>query len=227
MAPLLRPWEACGTQASVLDTAGIQAGQPLRVGSLGSAQLRQHPWPCPPGALSACPHPSCEDKRCLQTLPRSLARGTLLPYRPAASGPLASPCFLPPPSTFSSPPRPSPPLRPSAPCSWGQVWGGSCPPSRGGPSTPHPLYPDPCGGLRIKSTRRNSRDCCVRSPPSAFSDSLHVSLHIFTKFSSPRQHPPTTASGESSWPTARGAGQLSLLGLQAPRLSCDLSSLIR
>lgn len=104
-------------------------------------------------------------------------RASGLPLLPAA------------PSTFSSPPRPSPPLRPSAPCSWGQVWGGSCPPSRGGPSTPHPLYPDPCGGLRIKSTRRNSRDCCVRSPPSAFSDSLHISLHIFTKFSSPGQYP--------------------------------------
>lgn len=181
------------------------------------------PGPAHLGHSVHAPTPSCEDPRCLQTLPRSLARGALLPYRPAASGPLASPCFLPPPSTFSSPPRPSPPLRPSAPCSWGQVWGGSCPPSRGGPSTPHPLYPDPCGGLRIKSMRRNSRDCCIRSPPSAFSDSLH----IFTKFSSPGQYPPTTASGESSWPTARGGGQLSLLGLQAPWLSCDLSSLIR
>ena len=69
------------------------------------------PGPAHLGHSVHAPTPSCEDPRCLQTLPRSLARGALLPDRPAASGPLASPCFLPPPSTFSSPPRPSPPLR--------------------------------------------------------------------------------------------------------------------
>lgn len=215
MAPLLWPREACGTRASVLDTAGIRAGRPLWLGSRGSAQLRQHPQPRPPGALSACPPPPAVRTSCLQTLPRSLARGTLLPYRPAASGAPGLPS-----ASCRSPQHlqalsPSPPLRPVHPLLLGAGLGGFLPPP-GAPSTSHPLSPDPWGGLRITSTRRTSRDCCVRSPPSAFSNSIHV-CYTCSRNSHLLDCTHRPLPQESlSWPTPLGGGHLSLRGLQAP-----------